>query len=206
MSIKYIIGVDEAGRGPLAGPIAVSAVRINVEDYNRDQLFLEFKWLDDSKKVTPQRRELLYKKIKEACNAGFIDCAISFSSNSMIDKKGIMPSTYAALDQCLNKCTKDPKNTLVLLDGGLHASRAFIHQETIIKGDEKEPIIMLASILAKVSRDRKMIEFSSKYPEYGFELHKGYGTKAHYIAIKKNGFCNIHRRSFCKKILMNTEL
>lgn len=205
MTIKHIIGIDEAGRGPLAGPIAVSAVRINIEDYDKDQLFFEFKQLNDSKKVTPRRREILYKKIKEAQKAGFIDCAISFSSNRMIDKKGIMPATYAALDQCLNKCAKDPKNTLVLLDGGLHASRAFTHQETIIKGDEKEPIIMLASILAKVSRDRKMVELSNQYPEYGFELHKGYGTKAHYIAIKKNGFCNIHRRSFCKKILINKE-
>jgi ribonuclease HII len=121
-------------------------------------------------------------------------------SEKYIDSYGIVSAIQKALCLSLKKLNVDPKECLVLLDGGLHAPKEFIHQKTIIKGDEKEFAIALASVMAKVTRDRKMVQFSVKYPEYGFDTHKGYGTKKHYEGIKKHGTCDLHRISFLKKL------
>ena len=154
----------------------------------------------DSKKLSATAREKIFQSLAEAQVRSEISFAVSFSRARMIDRKGISFAIRHALAQSLKKLGIRANETLVLLDGALRAPSQFTRQKTIIKGDEKEAVIALASIVAKVSRDRKMIVFSRKYPQYGFEKHKGYGTKAHYRALKKNGPSAIHRRSFLKNL------
>jgi len=187
-----IVGIDEAGRGPLAGPVAVGAV-----------LFLkrarfDFDGLTDSKKLTPSQREEWFRKMKDWQKEGKLRFAVSLVSNTVIDAKGIVPAINLGIERCLKKLKVDPKHTHIFLDGGLKAPAQFLNQETIIKGDEKIPAISLASITAKVTRDRKMVTLSKIYPHYGFEIHKGYGTKIHADAIRKHGISKIHRKSFLK--------
>ncbi len=188
---KYIIGIDEVGRGPLAGPVTVGAVLLQ-----RGLGWRHFKGLRDSKKLTKESREVWFAKALDMN----IPYAVSSVSQRIIDTKGIVPSIHIAIYRCLNKLKVHPKKCLVLLDGGLHAPEEFIYQKTIIRGDEKECAIALASVMAKVTRDRKMVRLSKKYPEYGFETHKGYGTKRHYKQIKKYGICELHRRSFLRGV------
>jgi len=202
---KYIIGIDEVGRGPIAGPVAVCAFLIK-----DNSLFLtglackELPKLKDSKKLSKKQREVWFEHLKVAKAEGFCDYAVSFVSSENIDKFGINKCIQKALNESLKKVTtsenllrKDFQTSFsVFLDGGLHAPVEYINQETIIKGDELLPVISCASIMAKVMRDRVMENFAKKYPEYGFENHVGYGTKAHYDAIKKNGQSPIHRKSF----------
>ncbi|OHA79610.1 MAG: hypothetical protein A2747_00465 [Candidatus Yonathbacteria bacterium RIFCSPHIGHO2_01_FULL_44_41] len=196
---KYIIGIDEVGRGPLAGPVAVGAVCIYAEHYKRvSKLFPVVK---DSKKLTAKKRDEWCEKIREAEAMGFLSCAVSFVSPSVIDKKGLSYAVHTALETSLNAIEHNVNETKVLLDGGLHAPLHYLHQETIIKGDEKELSIALASIVAKVARDAKMVLLSKKFPAYGFEKHKGYGTSAHYAAIKQNGITSHHRKSFLKNVV-----
>ena len=197
---KYTIGIDEAGRGPLAGPVSVGAVLIPEKFASSAQeIFGEVK---DSKKLTTKKREEWFVKMQEEKKKGNIDFIVAFASAHDIDTIGIVPSIRRALTGALTKLTKDvcPRSNLgqvrVLLDGGLKAPEEFVNQETIIKGDEKEMIISMASIVAKVLRDKEMLRLAKKYPEYGFEKHKGYGTKVHYENIKENGLCEIHRKSF----------
>ncbi len=192
-NIHYIIGIDEAGRGPLAGPVAVGAFCIRANNRHFQ------KWcagVKDSKKLSEKKRELWFAKIQSEKKTGKIDFAVSFASSKMIDVKGLTFAIKHALAESLQKLACNPKETLVLLDGGLHAPKEYLFQQTIIKGDEKEPVISLASIAAKVLRDKKMYRFASVYPLYGFEKHKGYGTRAHYIAIEKYGILDIHRKRF----------
>jgi len=150
----------------------------------------------DSKKLSVSQRENWYKKMTDEKLFGNVDFTVSFSSPKVIDTKGLTFATKRALSGALSKLSCDPNETLVLLDGGLHAPKEFIFQETIIKGDDKIQVISLASISAKVTRDRLMTNLAKKYPDYGFEKHKGYGTKKHYEAIKKFGITDIHRKSF----------
>ena len=193
---KFLIGIDEAGRGPLAGPVAVGAVRVPSD----------FDWslvtgAKDSKQMTPKSRDLLYKKMCALRKEGKMDFAVAFSSASVIDKRGIVPAVQSALDRALAKVSKvEPCHYEVLLDGGLHAPDEYIHQKTIIRGDQSEQVISLASIAAKVTRDRLMVRLAQKYPAYGFDIHKGYGTLAHRTAIKREGLCELHRTTFCTKI------
>lgn len=192
----FTVGIDEAGRGPLAGPISVGAFSIKSKD-----ILKRFKGVKDSKQLSEKQREEWFKTIKQRRKEGKIAYAVSFSSAEVIDSKGITRATRAALNRCLKKLeNKDfaPLKCKVLLDGSLYAPSRYADQKTIIDGDAKEPIIALASICAKVLRDRKMKRLAKKYPQYGFEIHKGYGTKAHYRAIKKHGVSKIHRRSFLK--------
>ncbi|MEI6058098.1 MAG: ribonuclease HII [bacterium] len=146
-------------------------------------------------------------KIQKAKKIGIIDFAVTFQSEKVIDKKGLSFAIKNALSISIEKIiatneTHDINPTVVdvLLDGGLKAPAHFTKQKTIIRGDTKEQTIALASICAKVLRDRRMIAVAKKYPAYGFEIHKGYGTKAHYAAIKKHGLSPLHRRSFCTSI------
>lgn len=182
-----IAGVDEAGRGPLAGPVVAAAAILNVDD--------DFIYLNDSKKVTPKRRDILYGDIMNRTIYG-----IGIVSAEEIDEMNILQATYKAMRMAIDKLSKRPEvllNDAVIIPG-IDES---IHQEKIIKGDAKSVSIAAASILAKVTRDRYMEELGEKYPEYGFEKHKGYGTKAHIEVIKKYGITPEHRKTFLKNII-----
>ncbi|MCK9345321.1 MAG: ribonuclease HII [Candidatus Pacebacteria bacterium] len=196
---KYLIGVDEVGRGPLAGPVAVGAVCIYVEHKKKVENL--FPIVKDSKKLTPQKREAWLLKIKEAETLGYLSCAVSFVAPSVIDKKGLPYAIRTAMAKSLEAIEHNTEETKVLLDGSLYAPEHYQNQETIIKGDEKELSIALASIVAKVARDAKMTLLAKKLPEYGFEKHKGYGTRGHYDAIRKNGITKHHRKSFLKGLV-----
>lgn len=195
---KYQIGIDEVGRGPIAGPVAVGAfVFLNS---GARKLFRSVK---ESKQLSEQKREEWFARIQSAQKNGEVDFCVSFQSEKVIDTKGLSYAIKTALLKSLGTIVVNNKlrliQTRVLLDGGLKAPSNYLNQKTIIKGDEKEMVIALASICAKVLRDRKMNVLGKKYPEYGFEKHKGYGTRGHYEAIKKYGVLGIHRKSFLKK-------
>lgn len=199
---RYIVGVDEVGRGPIAGPVAVGALCVDVEHAKATLSRADFRGLfsgiKDSKKLSPEKREEWFTKICLAQKAWALDFAVTFISAKEIDGKGLAPSIKKALKKSLQKVAPDPKNTRVLLDGSLYAPAEYTNQKTIIKGDLKEPIIGLASIVAKVMRDRQMVAYAKKYSTYDFEIHKGYGTKKHYEKIKKHGLSLLHRKSFLK--------
>ncbi len=197
--IKYLIGVDEVGRGPIAGPVAVCAFlcQSNFFDFlpttKEDGKKV---YIRDSKKLSRKRREEWFAYLLKLKKEGKCDFAVSFVSSEMIDKFGIAQSIKKALESSLSKLKVDKERVSVYLDGGLTAPKEYIHQETIIKGDESHPVISLASIVAKVSRDKIMYRYATEFPEYGFDKHVGYGTKAHYEAIQKHGQLPIHRKTF----------
>ena len=188
---KYLIGIDEVGRGPIAGPVAVGAFV-----YLKPEAKKLFRGVKESKQLTEEKREIWFGKIEKTKIDGLINFAVTFKTEKVIDKKGISFAIKKALATSLAKLKINPKEAQVLLDGGLKAPFEYKNQKTIIRGDIKEQVIALASICAKVTRDRKMQALAKKYPEYGLDVNKGYGTKAHYEAIKKSGLTNIHRRSF----------
>lgn len=189
-----VVGIDEAGRGPLAGPVAIGAVLINP---NFRKKFL--KGIKDSKQLSQEERELWYSLAIEAKKVGDLNFSVSLVSAEVIDKRGISYAISLGIKRCLLKL-EVPLRAKIFLDGGIKAPSEFKHQLTVIRGDEKIPIIALASILAKVARDRLMIKKSKEFPEYGFHLHKGYGTFMHRIALKLYGPSSLHRLSFLKKI------
>lgn len=195
-----IIGIDEVGRGPLAGPVTLCAVSCEEITYRS---LLKNKNLPplgkDSKKLKEKDRKVYDKFLRELSEDGKIKFKIVHISNKIIDKSGISFSIKKAMADCINSLQVE-NGSKFLLDGGLKVSSEFKNQKTIIKGDEKERIIAWASILAKVSRDSLMIKTSKKYSEYGFDVHKGYGTKKHRDTIKKYGITDFHRSTFCKKI------
>jgi ribonuclease HII len=154
----------------------------------------------DSKKMTPLARERLYRCMHDLRAAGTLDFAVGFSDAAMIDREGIVPAIASALSYALESLQLDPAACDVRLDGGLKAPEHFKNQTTIIRGDQTELAISLASIAAKVERDRLMCEIASQYPGYSLEVHKGYGTAAHLQAIRENGLSPIHRVSFCTRI------
>jgi ribonuclease HII len=194
---KYIIGIDEVGRGPIAGPVAVCALCLNPNFDTKD-----FKNFRDSKKLSHIQRLKWLEKIKVEKENGTLVYKVSLESNRVIDKKGLTFAIKRALANSLEFLNIKPKDCLVLLDGGLKAPIQYKNQKTIIKGDEKELAIALASIVAKVHRDTLLINLARKYPGYGLEKHKGYGTSAHYQALRKLGISPFHRQSF----LANTGL
>lgn len=189
--VRYLIGVDEAGRGPIAGPVAVGGVCI-AADF--DWAF--FYGIRDSKKLSAQKREAWFAKLRDMKRRGEAEYAVSLVKHSVIDRRGIRFAVSLAISRVLGKLSPSPEETLVLLDGSLFAPREFLYQKTIIRGDESEPIISLASIAAKVMRDRTMERLSLKYPEWDFAQHKGYGTKEHFRRIRRYGISAIHRKSF----------
>ncbi len=183
---KYIAGVDEAGRGPLAGPVYAAAVILPDG--------AELSGINDSKKLTPKKREELFDKITEIA----ISYAIFSVDEKEIDEINILNATHKAMNGAVNTLAQKPD--YVIIDGNSIKGMEIAH-ETVVKGDAKSISIAAASILAKVARDRYIDEMGKVYPEYGFENHKGYGTKAHTDAILKYGVCPIHRRTFLKKLL-----
>ena len=186
-----MVGVDEAGRGPLAGPVAVGVVKVT-EGFD---LRAAFPGLNDSKKLSEKRREALFITLQEQMKEGNVQAVVCLSSETMIDEKGIAFAVRHALARGVRKLMPDPDEGNVFLDGSLKAPPEY-SQETIIGGDATVPAIMLASVAAKVTRDRLMKKLAIEHPLYGFEVHKGYGTKAHMNAIREHGMCVIHRATF----------
>jgi len=182
----YIAGVDEAGRGPLAGPVYAAAV-ILPEGARIDGI-------NDSKKLSEKKREELFDVITELA----VSYCISSVDEKIIDEINILNATHMAMCQAVDGL--DVPSDYVIIDGNSIKGMEKPH-ETVVKGDSKSISIACASILAKVSRDRYIKEIAEKYPEYGFEKHKGYGTKAHTDAILEHGICPIHRKTFLKKLL-----
>ena len=190
---KYIIGIDEVARGPLAGPVAVGAMLVT------PRIRRQFRNIKESKQLSPAQREEWCERIRRSSGPE-LRFAVSFVSAGVIDAKGIQHAIRLALKRSIEKLEVDPSECLVLLDGGLRAPEEFTEQKTIIRGDANETVIAMASVVAKVSRDRLMVRLSKKYPAYGFARHKGYGTRAHYDAIRKHGVSPEHRRSFLSRI------
>lgn len=229
LKTNYIIGIDEVGRGALAGPVVVAAVavttkfriknaefRIKKKSRNSEFFFCQrqipggsilnskLAKLRDSKKLTPKQRELWFEYIK---NELALPHAVAMVSPTVIDKINISQAANLAATRALSKLTKNlklkTKRYSVFLDGGLYIKKLKtknLKLKTIIRGDEKIPAIMLASIVAKVRRDKMMVKLHKKYPKYAFDRHKGYGTKKHIKAIRKFGPSPIHRRTFKIKI------
>lgn len=198
--MKYIVGIDEVGRGPLAGPVTVGVVICEEKKYKNLKQNKSLPALGkDSKKLKEEDREKYSKFLESLKKEAKISYSINHISNKIIDSKGISFSIKKAIDLGIKKLKLNSKNCEIRLDGGLKAPSQF-KQKTIIKGDEKEKIIAWASILAKVSRDKLMVKMAKNYPKYSLEVHKGYGTTKHRTAIQKYGVSMVHRVSFCKSI------
>ena len=197
--MSHIVGIDEAGRGPLAGPVAVGIVVIpsNPSTALRTRKF--FKGIKDSKQLTHEERELWYSLALEAKKKGELDFHASLVSERVIDRHGISYALRLGIKRCLEKLGVNPTSQ-IFLDGALKAPIQFKHQLTVIRGDEKIPIISLASVVAKVTRDRRMVRLAKKFPEFSFEINKGYGTRLHLSALEKYGRTVIHRQSFLKNL------
>ena len=184
LGLHPICGVDEAGRGPLAGPVCAAAVILPEH--------LQIPGLTDSKKLTDKKRRELFPIIQEQA----IAYGIGLASESEIDEINILQATFLAMGRALEQLSVRP--ALALIDGNRETDFG-LPVKTVVKGDSLSANIAGASILAKVTRDNLMLELAQQYPEYGFDIHKGYGTKAHYEALRTYGPCPIHRRSFLKK-------
>ena len=182
---RLICGIDEAGRGPLAGPVCAAAVILPPN--------LTIDGLNDSKKLTDKKRRELFPVITENALA----YAIAFADEKEIDQINILQATYLAMERAVNKLAIHPD--LLLIDG--NRTKDFgIPTETVVRGDSLSASIAAASVLAKVTRDNFMLEQAEVYPQYDFDVHKGYGTKAHYAALTEYGPCPIHRMSFLRKL------
>lgn len=183
--INLICGVDEAGRGPLAGPVCAAAVILPPD--------VEIPGLNDSKKLSDKKRRELFPVIKEKALA----YGIAFADEKEIDEINILQATYLAMERAMAQLSVKPE--FALIDGN-RAKDFGIPVETVVHGDSLSASIAAASVLAKVTRDDYMLEMAVQYPKYGFDVHKGYGTKAHCEAILANGPCAIHRTTFLKKL------
>ena len=184
LGLRLICGVDEAGRGPLAGPVCAAAVILPEH--------LQIPGLNDSKKLTDKKRRELFPVIQEQA----IAYGIGLASEQEIDEINILQATFLAMRRALEQLTVRPE--IALIDGNRETDFG-LPVKTVVKGDSLSANIAAASILAKVTRDNIMVELAQQYPEYGFEIHKGYGTKAHYEALRTYGPCPIHRKTFLKK-------
>lgn len=182
---ELICGVDEAGRGPLAGPVCAAAVILPKG--------LVIPGLNDSKKLSDKRRRELFPIIQQEA----VSFGIAFASQEEIDEINILQATFLAMRRAMEQLNPQPE--FALIDGNRETDFG-VPCKTVIKGDSLSANIAAASVLAKVTRDNWMMEAAEKYPGYGFEIHKGYGTKAHYAALEKLGPCPIHRRTFLKKL------
>ena len=183
---EFICGIDEVGRGPLAGPVVAGAVILPKD--------CDILYINDSKKLSAKKREELYEVIMEKA----VCAKTAVVSPKVIDEINILQATYEAMHEAVNKLSVKPD---ILLNDAVTIPGIDVKQIPIIKGDAKSLSIASASILAKVTRDRLMTEYDSLYPEYGFARHKGYGTKVHIEAIKEYGPCPIHRRTFIKNFI-----
>ena len=183
--ITMICGVDEAGRGPLAGPVCAAAVILPPH--------ADIPGLNDSKKLTDKKRRELFPIIKEKA----IAYGIAFADHREIDEINILQATYLAMERAINALEVKPQ--MALIDGN-RAKDFGLPVQTVVHGDSLSASIAAASILAKVTRDDLMVQLAEKYPQYGFDIHKGYGTKAHYEALSAHGASEVHRMTFLKKL------
>ena len=181
---RIVCGVDEAGRGPLAGPVCAAAVILPKD--------LEIEGLNDSKKLSDKRRRALFEEI----TAQAVAYGIAFATEQEIDEINILQATFLAMRRAMEQLSVCPD--IALIDGNRETDFG-LPVRTVVKGDSLSANIAAASILAKVTRDDFMLEQAKRYPEYGFDVHKGYGTRAHYAALREYGPCPIHRRTFLKK-------
>ena len=179
-----ICGVDEAGRGPLAGPVCAAAVILPPD--------IQIEGLNDSKKLTDKKRRALYDVITEQV----VSYGIAFADEQEIDEINILQATFLAMRRAFEKLTVTPD--IALIDGN-RAPGLSCRERTVVHGDALSASIAAASILAKVTRDRLMEEYDAQYPQYGFAVHKGYGTQRHYAALREFGACPIHRQSFLRR-------
>jgi ribonuclease HII len=187
---RLIGGIDEAGRGPLAGPVVAACV-IWPNDFDVEKLqYTELKFLRDSKKLDEKKRDDLFGVIKEEA----LDVGVGICDHLTVDRANIFQATFLAMKKALGAMKQKPD--YILIDGKFGIPNCSYAQKAIIKGDSKIFSIMAASIIAKVTRDRLMKKFHEQFPDYGFDQHKGYGTKQHFAMLKKYGPCQIHRRSF----------
>ena len=184
---RYIAGLDEAGRGAVAGPVVAAAVVLPLDDPQR---LAAMSAVDDSKQLTPVRRELLFDLIVEHA----LSYGVGVVPASEIDRIGILPANARAMQRALAQL--DPGGDYLLLDGRMRLPRVSLPQRSVIRGDSLSLTIAAASILAKVTRDRHMVEQDIHYPHYGFARHKGYCTAAHVAALEEHGPCAIHRHTF----------
>lgn len=187
---RVICGIDEAGRGPLAGPVCAAAVILRPDT--------EIVGLNDSKKLTEKKRESLFPVIQEKAVA----YGIGFASAQEIDEINILNATFLAMKRAAEQLSVQPD--FFLVDGNQKPKISTVQEVTVVKGDAKSMSIAAASVLAKVSRDHYMLKMAEKYPQYDFAKHKGYGTKLHYARIEEFGISPIHRRTFLKNILRDT--
>ncbi len=187
---KILYGIDEAGRGPLAGPVSIGMFSIEKTHL--------LKGIKNSKALSEQKREEWFKYFQKLRCKKIASYSYSMVSNTIIDKFGISKAIKIGIKRCIKKIGCDSGRSHILLDGSLYAPLEF-SQKTIIKGDEKIKIISAASIIAKVYRDRRMKKYSDIFPAYSFDVHKGYGTKNHLNAIKKHGVSHLHRKSYLRK-------
>jgi ribonuclease HII len=189
---SWIIGIDEVGRGPLAGPVYVCAIAMPLALYKKAR----WKGLRDSKQLTELARERWHATAQRLCAKQKIRIALSSQSANHIDEFGITASIRACITIVLRDLALDPSDCLVLLDGGLKAPVVYCHQETVIRGDDTHKIISLASVVAKVTRDALMKQLHKEYPLYHWYRNKGYGTKAHQAALMSFGHTVLHRKSY----------
>lgn len=198
--MKYIIGVDEVGRGPLAGPITLAALWAPQNFRSKLIKTLGGK-IKDSKQFSPARRCVIYRALLRLKKEGKIFFSASHVSNEVIDKRGISYATKLAIKRVLVNIKRSASNNdTIRLDGSLKAPEEFKNQKTITGGDGKNIFIACASIVAKVRRDRLMCRLAKKFPNYEFQTHKGYGTALHYKCLKKFGLSEIHRRLFLTRL------
>lgn len=195
---NIIVGIDEVGRGPLAGDVAVCAVAY--EKRRERMIRAALSDVRDSKKMTPRARERAAARARELAGEGALSFFVAFVSAKVIDRIGISRAISLALGRALRRVSPDPES-FVFLDGGLRAPRKYGNTETVVGGDARVFSIALASVIAKTARDEKMRRAGRMFPAYGFEKHKGYGTEAHRAAIRAHGPCPLHRRTFLRGIL-----
>ncbi len=200
-----IVGIDEAGRGPLAGPVAVGAVRYDQRDV---ALMKALKTLmptvKDSKQLSEKKREAINKELGILVRTTSLQIEVSLVSARVIDTKGISYAIRKGIENVLTNLADGKEDMEILLDGGLKAPDHFANQKTYIKGDATHLPIALASIAAKVKRDRHMKSLDRRFPKHGFAIHKGYGTKIHYEALQRHGRTPVHRATFLKNVPSGT--
>lgn len=198
---EYLVGIDEAGRGPLAGPVAIGTSCISKQNSTKIFSILKKAGLNDSKQVKESDREKLYELLLQFKKEKLLDFEVSLISVDIISKKGISYAIQLGIEKNLKKQQAKPEEIILELDGALKIPQGnWKKSSVIIKGDSIKPSIMIASIVAKVTRDRHMKKLSKKYPQYGFEIHKGYGTQKHHDLIKKHGLSKVHRVEWCKLV------
>lgn len=192
--LGFVIGVDEAGRGPLAGPVVAGAIILEEKDWNDEERKL-WDLIRDSKKLSEKRREEVFEFLIQNFRFG-----IGICNHETIDRVNVLEATFLAMKKAVgelkNKIKSQSGKIIILVDGDKTIPNFSVEQKSIISGDKLVKSISAASIIAKVTRDRMMNEFDKKYPAYQFAKHKGYGTKIHIEALKQNGPCEIHRKTF----------